>query len=160
MVADRVRFLPLTSEVAARAGIDVLDYLAKPHVAWMGVEDAPQSRGWRSIVINGQRKRVLGMGGLVWREGLCWLWLHRVMLERTSAVKVVRSAKAMLLKAQCLGEPRVLATRDAAPRSEKLLSLLGFQKQPDHPELLGKELWVLEWPLSPPSRQLRQVRQL
>lgn len=132
-----MQFVPLTQAIAARVGVA----LDRPHVAWAGVEDAPNSRGKRSIVLNGQRKRILGMGGLYWREGLCWLWLESVLLERTSALKVMRSAKAMLDKAEQLGETQVFAARDPHPHSEKLLRVLGFDQLHPHPAFGGVEVW-------------------
>lgn len=147
----RVRFVRLTREIATKLGVETYN---RPTIAWAGVEDAPRSRGKRSIVMDGRRVRILGMGGLFWQDGLCWLWLDAIMMERTSAVMVVRSAKAMLKKAVQLGEERVFAIRDEAPRSEKLLRLLGFERWPDHPALKGKELWEWQnWPLSRPSQQ-------
>lgn len=142
MGEHRVQFIPITRELAARVNID----LDRPHIAWVGVEDAPRSKGKRSILVDGKRKRILGMGGLYWREGLCWLWLGSVVMEKTSAIKIVRSARNMLAKAEQLGETRVLAARDPHPFSAKLLLLLGFTKLPDNPAFGGTEIW--EW-LSP-----------
>lgn len=135
----RVQFVPITPALAARAGIA----LDRPHIAWVGVEDAPQSRGKRSVVIDGQRKRILGMGGLYWREGLCWLWLGHVDMKRTSAIKIVRAARDMIVKARQLGETHIYTARDPHPCSEKLLTMLGFTKLPDRPEFGGVELWRL-----------------
>lgn len=133
----RVQFVPLTRELAGRVGIN----LDCPHVAWVGVEDAPLSRGRRSVVIGGYRKRILGMGGLCWRAGLCWLWLDSVVMERTSAVKIVRAARDMLDRANALGDQRVFAARDEAPHSAKLLAMLGFVRMDDRPEFGGREIW-------------------
>lgn len=133
----RVQLVPITHDLASRVGVA----LDRPHIALVGVEDAPKSRGRRSVVIDGKRKRILGMGGLYWREGLCWLWLGSVEMQRTSAIKIVRMARTMLRKAAQLGETRVLAARDPHPCSEKLLILLGFVKLPDHPTFNGIELW-------------------
>lgn len=137
MGEHRVQFIPISRELAARFDIE----LDRPHVAWVGLEDAPRSRGKRSVVIDGKRKRILGMGGLYWREGLCWLWLGHVVMERTSAIKVMRSAKDMLAKAEQLGETRVFAARDPHPHSAKLLTVLGFRKLDDHPSFQGIEIW-------------------
>lgn len=133
----RMEFVPLSRDLALRVGVD----LDRPFVAWAGVEDAPRSRGKRSVVINGRRKRLVGMGGLYWREGLCWLWLGNVLVERTSAVRIVRAARKMLAKAEQMGEIRVLAARDPHPFSAKLLLLLGFTKLADHPLFGGIEIW-------------------
>lgn len=137
MAEHRVQFVPITRELASRVGID----LDRPHVAWVGVEDAPRSRGKRSVVIDGRRKRILGMGGLYWREGLCWLWLGAVVMERTSAIKIIRAARDMLAKAMQLGEREVYAARDPHPLSSKMLSVLGFEKLEDHPSFGGVEVW-------------------
>lgn len=145
-----VEFTALPREVANRFGIDNSEWDVFPHVAWMGITPDPKVRGMRRFDRDGVRYRVLGMGGLLWRAGLCWLWLNGIDLKRTNALKVVRSARSMLQKAAQLGEKRVVAARDEAPRSEGLLKLLGFERWPDDPAFQGKEIWV--WPRSQPSQ--------
>jgi hypothetical protein len=56
----------------------------------------------------------------------------------------------MLERAQQLGEQRVFAARDEAPRSEKLLTLMGFKRLENDPAFQGIEVW--EWRLSPQSQ--------
>jgi len=122
-----------------------------PHIAKMAIVPDDKVRGKRRHVIDGRRYRVLGVGGLVWEQGLCWLWLGDVDEKRTPAVLVVRMAKNMLCRAVQLGEHRIVAARDDFPKSEKLLQLLGFKRVPDDPALNGRELWI--WLTSPQSPQ-------
>lgn len=120
--------MPLTHEIAAKRGIP----LDRPHVS-------------RACYVG---KRLVGMGGLYWRDGLCWLWLDGVDLKYTRPFAVFRTAQDMLSRAWALGEKQVIAARDEAPCSAKLLTLLGFERLPDHPGFNQVEIWRA----SPPSR--------
>lgn len=115
--------MPLTDEIAARRGIS----LDRPYVARAGYVG----------------KRLVGMGGLYWAEGLCWLWLDAVDMRHTRPFTVFRMARDMIRKAAALGEKRIFAARDPAPCSERLLTMLGFSRLPDHPEFEGFEIWSI-----------------
>ncbi len=150
MGEPRLRAVTLTRDMMERMGVAFDD---RPMIGWAGYTIDPRARGKRSIIIDGKRVRLVCCGGLYWREGLCWLFLAgtqssrvngKVVFNRTSAVAVVRRAKIMLEKARQLGEKLVVVARDEAPRSAKLLTLLGFKR---HPETVnGVEIWVLQWP--------------
>ncbi len=152
----RVELIPLSRALATRLGIR----MDAPFIGFAGVEHAPESRGKRSIVLDKKRVRVLGVGGLQWREGLCWLFLDGVLESNTSALVTVRAAKTMISKAWLMGERMVVVARDEAPRSKKLLTMLGFQQLPELPEFQGIEVWMLErWPPSPLSPLSPQPQQ-
>lgn len=122
-----------------------------PHIGRMAIVPDRQVRGRRRYIDgDGRHFRILGIGGLAWEQGLCWLWLSDVDEKRVPAVTVVRAARFMLGKAQQLGERRVFAARDEFPRSEKLLRFVGFTRMPDAPALNGRELWI--WQASPQSQ--------
>lgn len=72
--------------------------------------------------------RMIGCGGLLWQEGLCWLWLDAVDMEQTHPVLVVRWARRMLQTAWQLGEEMVVTPRDDHPHSKRLLELVGFEQ--------------------------------
>ena len=148
-MAGKTDLIPLSRAMASQLGISI----DRPFIGFAGVEPAPRSRGKRSIVIDGKRMRVVGMGGLQWREGLCWMWLDKIdMSNRPSAITVVRAAHLMVSKAQQMGEKMVVVARDEAPNSRKLLTMLGFQQLPELPEFAGIEVWVKEWQHSPQSQ--------
>lgn len=76
---------------------------------------------------------LLGMGGLSWKIGRCWLW-YRVIdrAEHGEGAShphlIVRAARRMLRRAQQLGESQVFAWRDdSEPSSKRLLEVIGFQ---------------------------------
>ena len=95
---------------------------------------------------------VVGIGGLVWKAGICWLFLDVVDRTKTHPMTVVRMAKSMLSKARMLGDAHVYAARDDEPHSKRLLEMLGFEPVASVPsELGGVELWRH----SPPLPQLR-----
>lgn len=95
-------------------------------------------------------RRRLGVGGLAWNAGVCWLWIDVHDLKRTYPVHVVRWARRMLKVAEKYGDLDVFAARDEFPRSEKLLNLLGFKRLPG--TVGGKEIWQRS-PQLPPSQQ-------
>lgn len=134
----------LPKSVAIRLGRDPSVIRLTPHVGYMGLVLDPKVRGKRKHVMGGKVYRIVGCGGLVWEQGMCWLWLGDVDAKRAPAVTVVRMAKNMLDRAKQLGERTVYAARDEFPNSAKLLTLVGFKKLPDHPALDGRELWA--WP--------------
>lgn len=113
--------MPLTSEIATKRGI----LLDRPHIS-------------RACYVG---KRLVGVGGLYWRDGLCWLWLDGVDRKRTRPLVVVRTAKEMMARAWAVGERAVFAARDDTPMSLKLMLLLGAQRLPDHPDFGGVEIW-------------------
>jgi hypothetical protein len=121
--AAKTRLVPLTHEIAAKKGIP----LDRPHVS-------------RACYVG---KRLVGMGGLYWQSGLCWLWLDAVDLRHTRPFAVFRTARNMIERAAALGEKRIFAARDPAPCSERLLTILGFNRLPDHPEFEGVEIWIV-----------------
>lgn len=96
-------------------------------------------------------KTFVGMGGLAWISGRCWLWLDHVDMNKRHAVTVVRMARRMLKKAVQLGEAEVWARRekDVAPLSTELLTLLGFEKVTDEDDI---EDW--KWQHSPQSQSV------
>lgn len=118
----KTTLVPLTREIAAKVSIS----LDRPHVA-------------KACFVG---KRLVGMGGLYWAEGLCWLWLDAVDMKVTKPFIVFRTARDMLERAAALGEKRVFAARDPAPCSERLLALLGFEKLPPHEEFGDVEIWA------------------
>lgn len=95
---------------------------------------------------------LVGSGGLYWEKGECWLWLDEVDMDRTHPVTVVRMAQRMLQKARQFGEKQVLAARDEAPCSERLLKMLGFELVARLPGFDEKEIWR-KWLSSPPLQQ-------
>jgi hypothetical protein len=134
--AAKTRLVPLTHEIAAKRGIP----LDRPHVS-------------RACYVG---KRLVGMGGLYWRDGVCWLWLDGVDMRSTRPFTVFRTARDMIDRARALGEKQVIAIRDEAPCSEKLLRLLGFDRLPDHPDFNGAEVWRLSLQLQPSPQALPQ----
>lgn len=115
--------MPLTGADLVEVYKGKIDF---PFIAYAGVED-------------GKRPKVIGIGGLAWIEGRCFLWLDLVDMKRTHPVVVVRQAKRMLDKAIQLGVSEVWARRDIEPLSEKLLRHLGFELAG------GQEAGVEDW---------------
>lgn len=99
-------------------------------------------------MLNG--KRFIGMGGLAWIEGRCWLWVDHVDMKRTAPLQIVRAGKAMLQKAYQLGEVEVWARREVGlePHSAKLLTILGFERVDGNEDV---EDWRRSWPNLPQS---------
>jgi len=142
-----IEIVDLPPDVMVRfTGMTRADMRLMPHIAKMALVADEKVRGRRRHVVGGRAYRIIGLGGLVWEQGLCWLWLGKVDEKRAPAVAVVRAARNMLRRAVQLGEHRVFAARDDFPKSEKLLKMLGFTRLPDTPALDSRELWV--WPTS------------
>jgi hypothetical protein len=82
--------------------------------------------GWRG-------DDLLGLGGLSWHMGRCWLWYRVVDRsehegENVHPHVIVRGALRMLKKARQLGETQVFAWRDdSEPSSKRLLEVIGFE---------------------------------
>ena len=131
-MADDWEIVGLDRETIRRLDLD----LDCPHVA-LGL--------YRKTKTGKLRKCPDGTGGLLWRAGLCWLWLDGVDMKHTHPVVAIRMARLMLRKAKALGETRVIAVRDEAPCSRKLLEMLGATYLGDFPEIVGREVW--QWDL-------------
>jgi hypothetical protein len=113
---NRSVIIPITATDVA--GLYGPDRMETPVIAFAGMDDLKKPRLW-------------GVGGLAWQHGRCWLWIDFVDMKRTHPIVVVREARRMLRKAWQLGEREVWALRivGEAPRSDKLLKLLGFNLQ-------------------------------
>jgi hypothetical protein len=71
----------------------------------------------------------MGIGGLTWADGRCWLWFNSITPGVATALNTVRMARRALASARQLGEKTVYLTRDGSlSTSEKLVSMLGFIK--------------------------------
>lgn len=105
---------------------------------------------------------LLGMGGLSWKFGRCWLW-YRVVdrAEHTEGSShphlIVRAARRMLRRARQLGETAVYAWRDdSEPSSKRLLQVIGFDflgfedVETIDNRIERKEVWRYTWPTPSP----------
>lgn len=87
---------------------------------------------------------IVGSGGLAWGGGRCWIWLRIAATNPSYALPILHKTKALLAKANQLGESAVFTPRDAHyPTSKKLLTVLGFV--PDSIEN-GNEVWRMDLP--------------
>lgn len=97
---------PRHVEVALDIVIDL------PAVAFIGVDDGT----------------FVGSGGLAWGEGRCWIWFSIVDQNPKYALKILRWAERLKLKAKQLGETEVFVIRDPQfETSSRLVRLAGFE---------------------------------
>lgn len=96
-----------------------------PCLAWIGEQDG----------------EMMGIGGLAWADGRCWLWFNSVHPGVATALNTVRMARRALETAKQFGEEAVYLTRDGSlDTSEKLVSMLDFTKTDEF--VGGMEVWV------------------
>ena len=123
MTLQIVRVDPSAVEAAEGIKIDM------PCVAYVGVDDG----------------KIVGSYGLAWGGGRCWIWLRLDNGKPSYARTVVKQTKALLAKAQQLGEREVFTPRDTQyDTSKRLLEFLGFTM---HDVEQGIEVWKISWQL-------------
>lgn len=84
---------------------------------------------------------VIGIGGLTWGGGRCFLFFHIEKQVPGAGLVAVREARRMIRKARQLGETEIWTIRDAAyDTSERLLKIVGFEPAGEDN---GKEAWRL-----------------
>ena len=128
-----MRCSPLSS--ASKLAVEIIPPQQVDHLFPKGEERFPVIA--YAGIENGE---VIGYGGLAWRLGVCWLWLDGVEHgSHKHARRLVREARRMLSLAVKYGDRDVFAWRDDHPKSEKLLSLLGFER--GRGTVGGREFW-------------------
>lgn len=83
-----------------------------PALAFVGVDDG----------------EIVGVGGLAWGGGRCWIWLQIDKPKPEYAIPLMRKTKALIKTACQFGDTEVYTPREACyETSEKLLKVLGFE---------------------------------
>jgi|JI9StandDraft_1071089.scaffolds.fasta_scaffold105140_2 hypothetical protein len=101
---------------------------------------------------------LLGIGGLSWTKGRCWLWYRVVDRNHHEGNSVhphaiVRGGLRMLRRARQMGETQVFAWRDdSEPSSKRLLEVIGFKPigtedvMTTNGRIERKEVWLWQTP--------------